>query len=346
MQRRVRHLKTPATRFDLAFTDGLQFEHDSDQCRIQVQKISDITLPTGKIVAADPGNLDGMVDQHFNRVVPPGTYPVDLSNIVDVDRPHSSDTACMRVRFHDRPVVEWLIACTGNQDPDSLLPFEIFGYGVDVGMGSFVDSAGLNALVNEAGESPSDPQAGDGSRRLHSDIFEDFYFKKVLPAFESSKNSFANILLDSKTGANFVVCSSGYGDGFYPSYWGLSADGSAACLVTDFGLLKRTVMEETLVGEIYDLLGEEIEIDCPIGRVTISTRLPDGHTPAETRTLMILMSGPAANAIDLTLRHGTKSIQASGKGRNERGTEYGFVEEIAPDAVVVLSYPGYVESIL
>jgi hypothetical protein len=287
-----------------------------------------------------------MVDQHFHRIVPPGTYPVDLSNIVDVDRPHIGDTACMRVRFHDRPVAEWLIACTGQQDPDSLLPFEIFGYGVDVGMGSFADSAGLTNLVQEAGELSRHPEARSSGGRRTADFFEDFYFEKVLPALESSKNSFASILLDPKTGANLVVCSSGCGDGFYPSYWGLSADGSAACLVTDFGLLKRTVMAETLVGEIYDLLGEEIEIDCPIGRVTMSMRLPDGHTPAETRTLMILISGPAANAIDLTLRHGPKSIQASGKGRDERGTEYGFVEEIAPDAVVVLSYPGYVESIL
>ena len=35
---------------------------------------------------------------------------------------------------------------------------------------------------------------------------------------------------------------SGEGDGCYPSYFGLAADGSAACLVTDFGMLLRLVM--------------------------------------------------------------------------------------------------------
>jgi hypothetical protein len=33
-----------------------------------------------------------------------------------------------------------------------------------------------------------------------------------------------------------IVFQSGYGDGFYASYWGFDAEGQLVCLVTDFDL--------------------------------------------------------------------------------------------------------------
>lgn len=39
------------------------------------------------------------------------------------------------------------------------------------------------------------------------------------------------------TGLNVMIFSSGYGDGFYASYWGFDDTGSPVALVTDFRVL-------------------------------------------------------------------------------------------------------------
>ena len=44
--------------------------------------------------------------------------------------------------------------------------------------------------------------------------------------------------LDYPVGAgNVVMCRSGFGDGYYPTYVGLDAQGDVGCFVTDFGPL-------------------------------------------------------------------------------------------------------------
>jgi hypothetical protein len=117
---------------------------------MEVALIAELRLPTGKIVAADPGNLDQRVEAYFSQLVPPGRYPVDLAirrTGKIGEQAKMAATACMRVRFRDAPVADWVIATTPDQDPDDLPPFQIYGYGVDVGMGSFADSSGLVAVL-------------------------------------------------------------------------------------------------------------------------------------------------------------------------------------------------------
>jgi hypothetical protein len=148
----IRDCKRPAADFRLAFTPGHRFQRDDWQYQMEVVPIAELCLPTGKIVAADPGNLDQRVEAYFGRLVPPGRYPVDLAirhtGKIGGKR-KLADTACMRVRFRDAPVAEWVIATTRDQDPDDLRPFQIYGYGVDVGMGSFADSSGLVAVLEK-----------------------------------------------------------------------------------------------------------------------------------------------------------------------------------------------------
>jgi hypothetical protein len=38
------------------------------------------------------------------------------------------------------------------------------------------------------------------------------------------------------SGENLIAFSSGWGDGFYASFWGIARDDSIACIVTDFGV--------------------------------------------------------------------------------------------------------------
>ncbi|WP_277949839.1 DUF4241 domain-containing protein [Priestia endophytica] len=46
-----------------------------------------------------------------------------------------------------------------------------------------------------------------------------------------------NLILDEEHNLNALVFSSGYGDGFYASYWGIDEKGHVVSLVTDFNIL-------------------------------------------------------------------------------------------------------------
>jgi hypothetical protein len=327
----VRHCKRPAADFRLAFTPGHRFQRGEWQYRMEVAPIAALCLPTGKIVAADPGNLDQRVETYFSQLVPPGTYPVDLAirHTGKIgERMKLADTACMRVSFRVTPVADWVIATTTGQNLDDLEPFEIYGYGVDVGMGSFADSSGLVAVSQKA--------KAEGKK-----LYDEFYFEKVLPAYQATNGRYADILLDPSAGSNLVVCSSGHGDGFYASYWGLDGKGKPVCLVTDFGLLTHHVHETRQLGGLEDLLGRERRLKLPGGSLRLRIERPNA------RKLTIQMSGGAAGTCEVEFhRNGEKVHEKSAThsyGERGRSNELRFEKSIPKDVLVVVSYLDRIE---
>ena len=327
----IRDCKRPAADFRLAFTPGHRFQRDDWRYRMEVIPIAELCLPTGRIVAADPGNLDQRVDAYFGRPVPPGRYPVDIAvrHAGRVgDEAESASTACMRVRFRNAAIASWVIATTADQDAGDLQPFQIHGYGVDVGMGSFADSAGLVAVLQRyeaKGET----------------LYDEFYFKKVLPAYTATNGRSANILLDRATGANLVICSSGHGDGFYATYWGLDAKGKPVCLITDFGLLTHHVHESRELGRLAELLGRERRLKLPGGSLRLRVEKPN------SRRLIVQKSGPAAGTSEVELRRDGERVHenTATHSYSERGqsAELRFERSIPEDVIVVVSYLDRIE---
>ena len=52
-----------------------------------------------------------------------------------------------------------------------------------------------------------------------------------------ARELFVNVVVDPATGANVVGFPSGFGDGGYPSWFGLDAAGAPVVLITDFGIV-------------------------------------------------------------------------------------------------------------
>ena len=50
--------------------------------------------------------------------------------------------------------------------------------------------------------------------------------------------SSVEVTVDPASGANVIGFSSGFGDGAYPSWFGLDANGDPLVLLTDFGILE------------------------------------------------------------------------------------------------------------
>ena len=109
----------------------------------------------------------------------------------------------------DVPVAEWRLAVTDPQDPYS------YGVGVDSGSVSFFD---VDAF-------------GECSKRESHRIWKDTRLGSGKdPAF------FVTLKNRGKGDGDCFVVQSGAGDGYYPSYWGLSAQGESVCLMVDFQL--------------------------------------------------------------------------------------------------------------
>jgi len=115
--------------------------------------------------------------------------------------------------------VRWEMALWPEQRAADLEPGHFFGYGVDTGLGCFIDATAVERMDGDAGE------------RL--------YFDRLLPALERDGRTLHGVVLplDGEPAATLVAFSTGYGDGVYPSYWGFDAAGAACRLATDFQML-------------------------------------------------------------------------------------------------------------
>lgn len=115
------------------------------------------------------------------------------------------------VRILDRPAVSWELALLPGQDGRLLDDGEFYGFGVDTGMGCFLDASGrdeLEKVITEWGE-------GHGH-----DV-------DLLPAEVHAP----------ETGTNLIAVRSGMGDSSYPVWAGRDAGGNVTAFVADLLVL-------------------------------------------------------------------------------------------------------------
>lgn len=210
--------------FDKAFSPGLTVtirDEYKGETRVEtvpfkIVQAGSIKLPSGAICAADP--FVALTDaKPFAQRTPTGTFPVRLA--VAHFPSGGTRVAFARVYFTEAPVTRWSMAVIEGQDVKSLRPNEIFGYGVDAGTGSFFDPVAGSAAAAVLDANP--------------DAWEDWQTEgeangpKLIGPY--------SFLLDLPLGgANVIMFHSGWGDGFYASWFGYDKDGNVAALVTDF----------------------------------------------------------------------------------------------------------------
>jgi hypothetical protein len=176
---------------------------------VRIAAGADLRLPTGRLVASEPGaGHDAFVQR-----VPPGTYPVELI-VADYHDPEDPDdlvfleVAAARLRVRDEPVASWRMAVQPGQDVAELEDDEYFGYPVDGGRGSF------------------------GSPELYEATEDLTEWDVFWPEIDQVDD--VGGYVDEETGANLVIFRSGDGDGHYATWAGYTAAGEVACFVTDF----------------------------------------------------------------------------------------------------------------
>lgn len=187
--------------------------------RLQPELLPELTVLTGQIVTCDP-----LVPhtEPLEQQIEPGIYPVYIWN-----EPQEQRIAAAELRLSERPAVRWELATRVGQRIEELAEGHIFGYPVDTGLGCFADReaiVGMEQMEHKLAE-----QLGDD--------FISFYDDALADLLEEHEDNWANLAVDEATGLNVVIFSSGYGDGFYASYWGFDEAGYPVSLVTDFRVL-------------------------------------------------------------------------------------------------------------
>ncbi len=204
-----------------AFEDGAALKSGPVDVVMTPREMGQLYLPSGQVVACDPIHLYDL--KPFVQSIPAGRYPVILS-IAEARDTNAQRVAFAMLRVSNETPVRWELATKETKSARQPYDDEADGYGVDVGLGSLMDLEAAYLL---------------GKRMEDDDMYHNIIFESV----EENRPQWANIVLDPATGLNFAVFETGFGDGFYSSYWGYQDSDRITCLVTDFQLF-GTAAEE------------------------------------------------------------------------------------------------------
>ena len=203
----------------LKTTEEIKLGDEYSMFLVKKTNIGMLNISSGKIVACDPFIIS-KYDHPYHQEVPIGEYPVSIviaKNLANDDE----RIAAAIINFLSLKPEKWVMATKGNQNLCKLPENHVFGYGVDSGTGSFLDLETANMLV-------------------HNFTTNANYFNELYEHFDKnyiSTRSWVIYEADSDKKLDVAMFSSGYGDGYYPSYWGYALDNSIVCLLTDFGIL-------------------------------------------------------------------------------------------------------------
>jgi len=203
-----------------------------DGCRVKDltlthQRIGDLLLPTGELVACDPFVFsDG---KPFSQLFPRGVFPVILS-IAQIAT--DQRVAFATVKFRETPPVAWEMLTIGDQDISKRKDGKLFGYSVDAATGCFMDQSAERALDDLMAEQDMlffETVTAEKEQETFFDTMTAEMDKTYRPTWSWLDMSFGD--------TNLIAFSSGYGDGLYATYAGFGSDGAVSVAVTDFSVI-------------------------------------------------------------------------------------------------------------
>jgi hypothetical protein len=195
-------------------------------------EIGNINLPTGKIIVSDPFFTHSTAP--FARTVAPGNYPVKLY-ITEVEPDHFR-IAFAKIKFKPENASRWILAITEDIDINDFKNLEdddYFGFPVEAGLGCFID-----AKTNKEYEVKIDAfYENNPDKNYYDNLLADEFSKYSSGnEFSSDIGDWNNHIINKSTSSNVIMFSSGWGDGYYPTYWGYNDNNETVELTIDFML--------------------------------------------------------------------------------------------------------------
>ena len=196
---------------------------------IELFSLGQLNVITGQIIACDP-----LVSLYralpFTKRAKPGQYPV----IVCIAKTKDSGDryAVVKIEFLKAKAINWEMALVANQNIKELKSDDsFFGFPVDAGLGCFCDIT-TQKFFNEW-------QADFEKNNPGDNIYDDFLDTEFRKNAKDKTNpqdagDWLDFKLPNNPDLNVIMFQSGYGDGFYPCYWGITDTGEICSLIIDF----------------------------------------------------------------------------------------------------------------
>ena len=187
--------------------------------------IGKITIVSGHIIACDPLHTDEY-GIPFTQNFPAGEFPVQLS-IATLD--NEEMIAFAWLRFSEENVVRWELALQDGQKPLPVGDENFHGYGVDGGIGIFVDEEVKKELDKNK-------------------IIDDELYGPLNKQMDKHYHNTWRYAMYGFGKYNLAAFTTGLGDGHYATYIGFDVSGKPCRLITDFGFFdwrKKPGLETT-----------------------------------------------------------------------------------------------------
>lgn len=188
-------------------------------------------FPTGEVVLADPlAYLGGEYATYLDRMVPVGSYPLELSVL------HSElaglRIAAARLVVSCNQTVRYEIAMPKGKKPEDFGKPGVWTlFGVDTGLACCTDVT----IGEEYRDFFAQWQKENPVKNRYDDYFAALFEEssRKFPHVQNRGGSFLNWQLP-RTEHHVIMFASGMGDGVYSAYWGLDAGGEVTELVMPF----------------------------------------------------------------------------------------------------------------
>ena len=206
---------------------------------VDVLDIGAVHFPSGTIFACDP--LVELEDTPpFIQTIPAGTYPVKIC-VVPSEK-YGDRYACVKVEVSREKPVRYELGMVGNEDLDEELgEDEYFGFGVDAGMGCVADIQTQAAFKTYWAKRLEEDPDIDPYNDLFCDLLEEN--AKACPKYQLSHGDWLNWTVPD-TDCNLPIFASGWGDGYYPVYFGYDAKGKVCAVYVRFIDIEASYQEQ------------------------------------------------------------------------------------------------------
>ena len=209
------------------------FSEQIGKMEVDILDIGEVNLPTEEIIACDPLVELGEAKTYIQKT-PIGKFPVKIA--VALSEEYGNRYACVKVEFNKNKPIVYELAVTGNEkEMDEATEDNFYGFGVDAGMGCVADkkaqyeySVYWNQLEQEGADNPYD------------DLFEDLLSEsfKRFPKYQRDCGDWANFTIPNSD-LNIPIFASGWGDGYYPCYFGYDEKGELSGFYIHFIDIER-----------------------------------------------------------------------------------------------------------
>ncbi len=174
------------------------------------------------------------------QTIPAGTYPVKIC-VVPCEKNMVHRYACVKVEVSQEKPVRYELGMVGNEELDTALgDDDYFGFGVNAGMGCIADIQTQAAFKTHTAAAGRD-RTSTPTTTCSCDLLEEN--AQAYPKYQGDWR-LASTRTVPDTDCNLPIFASGWGDGYYPVYFGYDAKGEVCAVYVRFIDIEASYKEQ------------------------------------------------------------------------------------------------------